>query len=408
MQLGENIPIALTAVRANKMRSILTLLGIIIGVMTIITMQSLITGLRKSIHEQVTALGSNVFQVQKFPAIHTGGDMFRKYRNRKNITLKEYEAVKETVTAAKSVGAEYWMGGQELRHGEHKTLPIISVCGGTPEFIENNGYEIGDGRFITQQDVDYNRQYVVLGADVARQLFPYDDPLQKEVKISGRRFEVIGVLQSRGSTFGQSRDTYVVIPIGSFVKVFGKERSLNITVQAISAELYNTAMEQTTGVMRVVRKVPPGEPNDFDVFSNDTLIEFFDNLTRYVRIVAVAIASISLLVAGIGIMNIMLVSVTERTREIGIRKSIGAKRRDVLWQFLIEAIVLSEVGGVIGIVLGLTLAKVVALVSPIPAAVPVWTVILGLLFCSAVGLIFGVYPATKAARLDPIVALRFE
>ncbi|MBN1540688.1 ABC transporter permease [candidate division KSB1 bacterium] len=408
MHVGESIRLSLTAIRANKLRSLLTLLGIIIGVMTIITMQSLVSGLRNSINQQVSMLGSNVFQVQKWPAIHTGGDDFRRYRNRKNITLDEYEAVKRFVTAARFVGAEYWQGGQEIRCQERKTLPTIAVVGCTPEFLNNNGYEMAEGRFITQQDVDLNRQFAAIGADVARQLFPYEDPLGKEIKIAGKRFQVIGVLQSRGNTFGQSRDGYVTMPIGSFVKIYGKERSLNITVQAQSAELYNTAMEQTIGVMRIVRKVPPGQENDFDIFSNDTLIDFFDNLTRYVRIVAVAIASISLLVAGIGIMNIMLVSVTERTREIGIRKSIGAKRRDVLLQFLVEAIVLSEVGGLIGILLGLTLAKFVELVSPIPAAVPLWTVVLGLIFCSAVGMIFGVYPATKAARLDPIVALRYE
>ncbi len=406
MQIGESLDIALAAIRANKLRSTLTLLGIIIGVMTIIAMQSLITGLRNSINQQVSQLGSNVFQVQKYPPIHEGN--MAKYRNRKNLTIEEADAVRERVTAARLVGAEVWTWGREIRHGDKKTLPNVQIAGVTPEFLENNGYEIAQGRFITHQDVDYVRSGAVIGNDIMEKLFPFEDPIGKDIKIEGQRFEVIGVFEKMGSTLGRSQDNHLTIPISTFSNIFGKERSVNITVQAQSSALFDEAMEQTIGVLRAVRHVPPGEENDFDIFSNDTMIEFFDKLTKYVRVVAIGIASISLLVAGVGIMNIMLVSVTERTREIGIRKSVGAKRKDVLWQFLIEAVVLSEFGGVIGILLGLGIGKLVEATTPVPADVPIWTVFLGLLFCSAVGLIFGVYPATKAARLDPIVALRYE
>jgi putative ABC transport system permease protein len=406
MQIGESFDIALTALRANKLRSTLTLLGIIIGVMTIIAMQSLITGLRNSINAQVSQLGSNVFQVQKFPAIHEGN--MAKYRNRKNLTVEEADAVRERVTAAKLVGAEVWNWGMEIRYQDKKTLPNVQIAGATPEFIENNGYEIAQGRFLTSQDVDLERNVAIIGNDVTEKLFPFEYPIGKSIKIEGRRFEVIGVFEKMGSTLGRSQDNHLAIPIGCFTNIFGKERSVNITVQANSSQEFEEAMEQTIGVLRAVRHVPPGAENDFDIYSNTTLIEFFDNLTKYVRIVAIGIASISLVVAGVGIMNIMLVSVTERTREIGIRKSIGAKRQDVLWQFLIEAVVLSEFGGVIGILLGLGIGKLVEATTPIPADVPIWTVFLGLIFCSAVGLIFGVYPATKAARMDPIVALRYE
>jgi len=408
MVVSESLDLALSAIRSNKMRSILTLLGIIIGVMTIIAMQSLITGLRGSINAQVSMLGSNVFQVQKFPAVTMGHDERAKYRNRKNLTYEEAMAVRERVTAAKSVGAEIGFWGVELRYKDRKTLPNVYIVGATPEFIDNNGMEMAEGRFLTQQDIEFNPAIAILGKDVVTKLYPNEDPVGTDIKIQGERYLVVGVFEAKGSVFGNSQDNLVVIPYFRFEGLFGKERSINITVQAATAGLMDEAMEQTIGVLRAERKVPPGMENDFEIFTNDTLTSFFDNLTKYVRIVAIAIASISLLVAGVGIMNIMLVSVTERTREIGIRKSVGAKRSDIMWQFLIEAVVLSEVGGVIGIVLGLGVGKLVEATTPIPAAVPVWTVFLGLIFCSGVGLLFGVYPATKAAKLDPIVALRYE
>ncbi len=406
MNISESLTMALNAIRSNKMRSFLTLLGIIIGVMTIIAMQALITGLRNSITRELSVLTSDVFQVQKYPAI--GNFDREKYHNRKNLTIEQADAVRKYVTAAEKVGAEMWESGREIRFQDKKTTPTISIAGATPEFLPNNGYIMADGRFISNEDVNYSRRVAVIGVDVLNELFPYEDPLDKDIKIEGERFKIVGVLDEMGNVLGNSRDNRVTIPISRFVKVFGSERSINITVKAKSPELYALAMDQTIGVLRAARKVPPGKDNDFEIHTNDMVIDFFDNMTKYVRIVAIAIASISLLVAGVGIMNIMLVSVTERTREIGIRKSVGAKRRDILWQFLIEAVVLSEVGGILGILFGLGIAKTVDALAPVPTAVPVVTVILGLLFCSAVGMIFGVYPATKAARLDPITALRYE
>lgn len=408
MNLSESINISVSAIRSNKLRSALTLLGIIIGVTTIIAMQSLIKGLRSSVAEQLSILGTNVFQVQKYPAIQTGGGDRSKYRNRKDITVEEADAVRKYADATRLVGAEVWTFGKMIRSGEQKTLPNVQLSGATPEFAPNNGYYVADGRFLTRTDVDHNRSVAVLGVDVVNKLFPYQDPLGHSIKVDGNRFEIVGVFEAQGSVFGRSQDNLVVIPIGTFQKIYGTERSINITIQAKSSELYDVAVDQVIGILRTVRKVPPGAENDFEIFSSNTLIEAFDNLTKYVRIAAIAIASIALIVAGVGIMNIMLVSVTERTREIGIRKSTGAKRRDILWQFLVEAIILCEIGGIFGIILGVAIAKVVSLVSPVPAAVPVMTVIIGLVFCSVVGIIFGVYPAVKAARMDPITALRYE
>jgi len=404
--LKESFDLAFTAILTNKLRSSLTLLGIIIGVMTIIAMQSLITGLRNSVKNQASVLGSNVFQVQKFPAV--GGGDWSKYRNRKNLTVEEADALRERLTTVDNVGAEVWTFGREIRFEDKRTPPSITIAGATPEFLGNNSYEIGTGRFITNEDIDFSRRVAVIGVEVVNSLFPYQDPIGRDIKVQGERYEVVGVFAEIGSVLGDSRDDRVVMPISRFEKQFGKWRSVNITIKAKSADLYDDAIDQTVGVLRAVRKVKPGAENDFDIRTNDSFMDFFDNLTKYVKIVAIAIASISLVVAGVGIMNIMLVSVTERTREIGIRKSVGAKGRDILWQFLIEAIVLSEFGGLIGIGIGLGIGKLVEVLTPVPADVPIATVILGLVFCSAVGIIFGVYPATKAARMDPIAALRHE
>src|SRR3990172_10961011 len=239
--------------------------------------------------------------------------------------------------------------------------------------------------------------------------FPYEDPIGMDIKINGIRYEVVGVFAQIGSVLGNSRDDRVVIPLTAFEKQFGKERSLNITIKAKSAEVYEETMDLAIGAMRAIRKVPPGAENDFEIRTNEAFMEFFDNITKYVRIVAIAIASISLVVAGVGIINIMLVSVTERTREIGIRKSIGAKRRDILWQFLIEAVTLSLLGGVVGILLGIAGARAVVSLQPdVPVAVTLDSVLLATGFSAPLRLFFGMYPALRAAALNPIDALRYE
>lgn len=409
MDYRETIGLAFDAIRAHKMRSFLTLLGVIIGVWAIVGMQSLIEGFQRNITRDLSVLGSNVFQVQKYPPIQMGDQTREKYRNRKNITLEHAEAVRENVTAARAVGAEVWMWGATIKYRDRKTAPLVTLAGGDPAFQPNNGYYIDEGRFITDLDVEHARQVVVLGMDIVDELFPFEDPIGKIVRVNADRFEVIGILERQGKRFGQSQDNVVVIPISTFAKLYGmKNRSIHITVQARSAELYQAAMDQTIGVLRKERKVPPGAPNDFEIFSSESLVQTFNNITRIARVVAIVIVSFSLLVAGIGITNIMLVSVTERTREIGIRKSVGAKKRDVLLQFLFEAIVFCQVGGLVGIIMGIATGKFIDLITPLPAAIPIWTVVLGLGFCTLVGLVTGIYPAYKAARLDPIVALRYE
>ena len=409
MVLGESINISLDAIRANKLRSALTLLGIIIGMTTIIGMQSLVGGLQESVQGQLSQLGSNTFQVQKFPVIHTSREQWMRLRNRKDLSLREYDALVDYTTLTKQVGAEVWdFGNTVLRYGDKKTLPTFSIAGGTTEFMENNGYLIREGRFISQVDVDHNRKVIVLGQDLVDRLFEFEDPLQKEIRFNAERFQVIGVLEPRGQSFGNSQDNLAIIPIGVFFDLYGEKRSINITIMAKSAEVIEKAIEQVIGIMRAVRKVAPGDDNDFEVFSNQTLIEAFNNLTKYVRIAAIAIASISLIVAGVGIMNIMLVSVTERTREIGVRMAVGAKTHHILLQFLVEAIALSMAGGIAGAVLGVGVSYLISSLASWPTLLSPATVLGAVLFSGAVGVFFGFYPARKASRLDPITALRYE
>ncbi len=408
MQIQENMTLAFDVVRNHKMRSFLTLLGIIIGVSAIIGMQSLIRGFQKDIERQMQRLGASVFQVQKYPAIQMGGSDRERYRNRKDITMGEAEVIEKNCRFVEYVGPEVWRYGVIVKYKDKKTSPTMTLAGGVPAFFPNNSYYIEEGRALTEIDVEHNRHVIVLGQETLEELFPYQSPIGEDVIIDGHRYEVIGTIEEQGSRFGESKDNRVVIPIKVYQKYYGKEESINITLQSKTPELFEAAQEEVIGVLRAYRKVPPGEPNDFEVWSTDTLLESFNNMTRAVRIGAIVIVSFALLVAGIGIMNIMLVSITERTREIGIRAAIGAKRRDILTQFLVEAIFLSEVGGIIGILVGVGIGQFVAMVSPVPSAIPFWTIVLGFGFCSLVGLIFGVYPATKAAKMDPIEALRYE
>jgi len=407
MQFRESVFIALDVIRNHKMRSFLTLLGVIIGVMSIIGMQSLIEGFQKNIRHQMEQLGASVFQVQKFP-VQFGQQDREKYRNRKDLTWDHARVIEQYCTAVAQVGPEAWQWGIMAKYRDRRTGPANHLAGGVPAFFPNNGYFIEAGRALSDTDIQHNRQVAVIGQDILEKLFPYENPIGEHIIVDGRRYQVIGTLEKSGSAFGESQDNRIVIPLSTFLKFYGQNRSLNITVLAASPELMDTAIEQVIGVLRAVRKVPPGEPNDFEIFSSESLIETFDNMTRAVRIGAIVIVSFALLVAGIGIMNIMLVSIRERTREIGIRMAIGARRRDILFQFLVEAVFLSEIGGILGILAGVGIGQLVALVSPVPASIPVFTIVLGFVFCSLVGLVFGVYPAAKASGLDPIESLRYE
>lgn len=410
MGIAEIVSVSLSSLRANKLRALLTVLGIVVGIFSIIVIMTVITALQSSIESGVSMLSKNTFQIQKFPAIQMGGPGSRaKYRNRKDITVDEFYRLKETLTLASYVGAEQWMWGRLLRFDGRETNPNVSVAGITPEAIYTNNWIVASGRAIMQSDVDFSASIILLGKDVADKLFPNGDPVGQYIRLEGRPLLVVGVLESQGQLFGQGRDNLALLPLTTYQSFYGKRnRSINITVMAPSQESYDAVIESAIGHMRTIRKVPPGQENDFEIFSNESLIAQINETTQYVELGAIAISLISLLAAGIGIMNIMLVSVTERTKEIGIRKAVGARKINILTQFLVEAITLCIFGGIIGIILGVALGNLAGSFLNAQFVVPLDWVVVGVFLCIIVGLVFGTYPAYKAANLDPIEALRYE
>ena len=405
MNIRESAWMAFDSIRANKFRAFLTTLGVIIGVWAVISMQTFISGLNSTVEENLSVLGAGTFYVQKYPAIMVNMD---KYRNRKDITLDQVNAVKERATLVGQISPTVYTFGKAIRHKEKKTNPDVIVYGGNELWALVNNYFVSEGRFFTATDVQHRAPVCVLGQAVVEKLFPFRDPIGQEVGIENHRARVIGVFEEKGQMFGQNQDNIVALPITTFQKFFGKRQSVEFAVKAKDPRRIDETIDQVVGILRTVRKVPPDKPNDFEILTKDSLMETWKNLTRYVFLGALLIAGMSLLVGGIGIMNIMLVSVTERTREIGIRKAVGANRLDILWQFITEAVILSGVGGIIGVLAGLLSGKALGLLIHWPTIIPVGAAVVGFLFASAVGLFFGIYPAVKASKLNPIEALRYE
>ena len=410
MLLGEIFRIALNAIRMNKLRSALTLLGVVVGVFSIIGVMTAVQVLQSSIETGLSGLGTNTFQIQKFPALFVGGhDQWDKYRRRKDISLVQAEFVKDHVTQAKYVATEAGSWGFSIQTlaGE-KTNPNVYINGEVPDGIPANNWSIRDGRNFTDNDQMYSGSVAILGPDVEKKIFPRGGAIGSEIKIQGERYTVIGVFEPKGGSLGGNADNFVAIPLSTFLNHFGKIRSLNIMIRAKSAEVYDDCMEEARMALRTVRKVEPGKDDDFEIFSNDSLIATFNEFTQYVKMGIGFISFISLLAAGVGIMNIMLVSVTERTKEIGLRKSVGARKGNILSQFIMEAVVLCQMGGLVGIGLGILGGNLAAVAFSMPAVFPVDWAIYGFLLCAFIGVVFGVYPAWKAANLDPIEALRYE
>ena len=401
---------ALQSIRENKLRSLLTLLGIAIGVFSVIGVMTAITTMESSIQSGLNVFGANTFSFQKYPAIRIGGhDSWQKYSKRKSITYDQYEQLRERVKTAEfvSVGDDAW--GKNIKYKENQAKRNIALYAGDEWTARTFNTYMDEGRNITHDDVHYGRRVVLLGGDALDQLFPFEYGIGKHITIDGIEFLVIGIAERKGQSFGQSQDNYVILPITTYLHHFAHQRtSLSITVGAPSAELYEKTQDEAVGILRMIRKVPPGEENDFEVVSNAQLLDTFSSFTGGIKLFAFVISIIALLVAGIGIMNIMLVSVTERIKEIGIRKAIGANKRDIITQFLAEAVFLSEMGGIIGVILGVAGGNAVAILMNIPAVIPMDWVIYGLVVCSIIGIGFGIYPAWRAANLDPIESLRFE
>ena len=409
MYLKEYFQIAWEQLRSSKLRAILTLLGITIGVATVIFIVSILEGYNLSITAELNMLGANVFQVEKYEQ-DTGIQIGHRKRDARKDLKKEYaKEIRESCSAVKFVGAEVWHRNISFKYKDKKTNPSFTLAGGEPEFFINNAENAELGHVITKADVASHARVTVIGQDIVDELFPFEDPIGKEIKIAGSKFKVIGTLEDMGSrTFGGSSNNRAVIPITTFEDIFGGHRSIYLTIMAIDAYQLEEAKEQVIGTLRRIRKVRPGDDNDFGIWSNDSLSESFQNTADMIKLVAVFLGMISLLVGSIGVMNIMLVTVTERTREIGIRKAVGANRRTILMQFLNESIFLCLVGGTFGVILGFLAALGISLGFDIPFAIPIWVVIAALLVTSIVGLFAGIYPAAKASKLDPIDALRYE
>ncbi len=388
----------------------MTLLGVVIGVFSIVAVMTAMGVLQNSIESGLSLLGTNTFQVQKFPVtIGVGGRQRWKYRNRKDITFEQGQRVKDQASLARYVGLESWEYGRVIKAEREETNPDVLLAGETPDGLPTNNWIVKEGRGLNQEDIDFARNVIVLGSRVVDKLYPYSDPVGDVVKIGGRRYRVIGYFEEQGGFQGGFHDNFVAIPISTFYNTYGKQnRTVNIMVQSNSRETYDDAIDQVRGILRTARKISPGEEDDFAIFSNDSMIEQWNELTFYVKVGIGVVSFIALLAAGVGIMNIMLVSVTERTREIGIRKAVGAKKKDILAQFVLEAIVLCEVGGVAGVVLGILGGNLAALVFEFPAIIPYDWAMIGLGVCSLIGIVFGTYPAWKAANLDPIESLRYE
>ncbi len=415
MQKSDIFLMSLRSIRGNKLRSTLTLFGIVLGVASIIGVMTAISVIQTTMETEMSILGAQTFQVQKWPAGGFNSDEERrKAFRRPPLTLADAQAVRENVKTADIVGAELWDFGFKAEYKGEETNENLAICGGTPEYAANNTHYVGLGRNISQMDVRSRRRVVVIGFAIAQKLYPFVDPIGREIRVDGRKYQVIGVFDEKKSAFGAGYDNYVLMPVTTYVSTYGLTggdgfaRSVNITVHAKTPELIYDAIEETRQVLRRVRGVKPAEEDNFEFFNSESLITDFNQMTQGVKLGAFVVGIIALVVAGIGIMNIMLVSVTERTKEIGIRKSLGAKPKDILAQFLLEAVILCNIGGVIGVIAGFGLGNILSVAFGFENSVPMEWAVIGIVFCSTIGIGFGLLPAVKASRLHPIDALRYE
>jgi putative ABC transport system permease protein len=410
--LLDNFRLALGTFVAHPMRTLLTLLGIVIGVATVMTMMALLEGLRVKVNRDLSQLGANVFRVDKWPQgfrFGGGGVDWNRISKRPVLTVDDKRALNEHCPSVLRTAAVSMLPAQKLRTGEVETQANVFIIGSTVEYPETSGVVVAKGRYFNESEELDGRQVVVLGPDVADRLFPNIEAIGQVVRLKNRPFTVAGVLERRGKMLGLfNLDNMAMIPLTSFFSLYGKKRTVSISVEAKDADSVDKAMEEVTRVMRQRRNVSPTAENNFELSTNESMAKALNELSNLVTAATFGICLLSLLVGGIGILNIMLVSVTERTREIGVRKALGARRFRILMQFATEAVVLSLVGGLIGIAIGFGLAFLGRWTLGLYTEVPLWAVLLSLGMSSGVGLVFGIYPAARASRLDPVEAMRAE
>jgi len=407
MNFKEVFKQAFDSLWANKLRSFLTLLALVVGVFSVIVSTTAVAVLDNFFQNTMSIMGGDVINVSRTPSVQIGNSQ-RSDRNRRDITFKTAEQLQERLRLAENVSPDETFDRTKVSYGDEETEPTVRIVGSNEYYLGNNAYELRDGRNFSSEDIQYGRPFAIIGSDVQEVLFETSFPIGKNIRIGGQQYQVIGALDEKGSIFGQSLDEIVIIPYTTALSVYGGERNIDIQVKAPTMEYIDAAIDEITGIMRVIRKVAPGMENDFEIETNDSLAGTFDQFTFILYAVGFVIGGITLFGAGIGVMNIMLVSVTERTREIGIRKAVGATKRAIVSQFLAETVFICQLGGLLGIVLGVLAGNGMALWIETDPVVPIWAVLAGFLGMFVIGLIFGVYPAYKAAQLDPIESLRYE
>jgi len=407
----ESAWMAVDTLRTNKVRSGLTILGVSVGVITVVLMVGIIQGLNKAFADQIEALGSNAIWATKFdPSFgHQPGP---EELHRKDLTLADADAIRDEAPSVLSVSPIHRKIAETVRYAEKQSdTPIL--IGATPYYEFTQSSYVSRGHFITEQDIRERTNVCVLGQDLVRALFPFEEPLGKEVRLQGRPFRIVGIMEPLGNFLGQSRDNSIFVPITTFEKYYPDPQPFPevvfvIIVRPKTRAYVKSAIDEMTDILRRRRRVPAGAPNTFGISSQDALLDIYNQLTGATALVLTAISFVALMIGGIGVMNIMLVSVTERTKEIGLRKAVGATRFNILSQFLIEAVWLTAIGGLLGLAIGEAGSLLINKYSPLPAYVPPWAIVMGVGISAGVGIIFGLWPAWKAARLDPIESLRYE
>ncbi|HVZ83709.1 MAG TPA: ABC transporter permease [Terracidiphilus sp.] len=407
MKFIEALKLALQSLWANKMRTVLTLIGVVMGVASVIMVLTLVQGAKRYISTKLSGYGADVFTVTRMSSVIFTPEEYFKFQKRKILRMDDYQAVKAACTECSETGALLSKSTNVVANGHSSNN--TQVRGYTWTMLSLNNVDIALGRGFTQADEDHATKDVIVGYDIVDNLLGDGDPIGKEIRVDGVPYTIVGVADRQGKTLGQSQDNWVAIPITTYQQIYGTNDSVDIYARATGgAAVMERAKDQVRVLMRTRRHVAPGVPDDFEIETNDTFLDIANQLLGVFAWVVLGLGSIALVVGGVVIMNIMLVSVTERTREIGVRKALGAKQRDVLLQFLIESASLALVGGFFGVMGGVLVGKIITLVVGFPTAVPLWAIFLGLFLATAVGIFFGVYPASKAARLDPVVALRAE